>query len=97
MSSRNSKLHHGIGTRCSVLRKYLHPAILVEQLVPNNIHGVRVSDLLTIRKEVRRVKRKEQLCLVFRHPSLDNEELHPYKRPSIQADVVSSWTVASAC
>ena len=80
MSSRNSKPNHGIGARCSVLRKYLHPAILVEQLVPNNIHGVRVSDLLTIREEVRRVKRKEQLCLIFRHPSLDNEELHAVKR-----------------
>ena len=30
----SSKQNHGIGARCSVLMKYLHPAILVEQLVP---------------------------------------------------------------
>ena len=74
MSSRNSKQNHG-----SYQWKYLHPAILIEQLIPNNIHRVQVSDLLTICEQVHRVKRKEQLCLIFCHPSLDNEELHAVK------------------
>ena len=35
--------------------------------------------VLTIRQEVRKVNRKDQMCLVFRHPALDNEELHAVK------------------
>ena len=80
MSCEIARLHHGIGARCSVLRKFLHPAALVETIIPNNVHGVRVSELLTIRQEVRKVNRKDQMCLVFRHPALDNEELHAVKR-----------------
>ena len=80
MSCEIVRLHHGIGARCSVLRKFLHPAALVETIIPNNVHGVRVSELLTIRQEVRKVNRKDQMCLVFRHLALDNEELHVVKR-----------------
>ena len=38
-----------------------------------------MSELLTIRQEVRKINRKDQMCLVFRHPALDNEELHAVK------------------
>ena len=39
-----------------------------------------MSELLAIRQEVRKVNRKDQMCLVFRHPALGNEELHAVKR-----------------
>ena len=61
MSCEIARLQHGIGARCSVLRKFLHPAALVETIIPNTVHGVHVSELLTIRQEVRKVNRKDHV------------------------------------
>lgn len=70
-------LHHGVGAVCSVLLRRLHPLQLVQHKFPNAEHQQRLDDLICIRKEIKKVSRRDQMCYVFRHDVLDdNQELH---------------------
>ena len=75
------KKRNGVGAICSVANKYLHPAKTVKDKYPNTTAHSRVTNLLVIRREVKKVRRKDQLCIVFRHPDFDNNiELHTVER-----------------
>ena len=46
----------------------------------NKTSTTRVNDLICIKQEVKKVCRKDQLCLVFRHDDWPNHELHCVKK-----------------
>jgi hypothetical protein len=74
------QLHHGIRARCSVLLKRLHPAKVVAKKFLNFEHGRRLSGLICLRKEEKRVSRRLQLCFVYRHDDFEGTELHCVQR-----------------
>ena len=74
--TKTPKLKAGIGAKCSALIKFLHPSKLVTDTLLNTQSNARLSDLVAIRKESRRVSRRDQTCVVFRHDSFPNKELY---------------------
>ena len=70
------KLHHGVGSVCEVLLKYLHSRPIVAAKYPNATARQRLGGLLCIRKEMKKVNHKQIMCYVFRHDEFEGHELH---------------------
>lgn len=70
----------GIGAVCSCLVNKLHPGLEIEAKFPNRSKQDRLGRLLAIKREPRTVNWKEQVCIVFRHDSFANKELHAVER-----------------
>ena len=73
---RTKPLRPGIGAECSVMVRFLHPAKRVSKVLTNRTANDRLTDLLAIRREEKRVKSRTQLCVVFRHDLFPNEEVY---------------------
>ena len=69
-----------IGARCSVLLKYMHPAKVIGEKFPQFVNGRKLENLLVIRQELKTVRRKEQVSVVFCHGDFEGIELHCAKR-----------------
>ena len=61
------KLHIGIGAQYTVKVMYLHPEKLVSKTIINSTAHTEVTALLVIKEERRKVNKKEQQVIVFRH------------------------------
>ena len=59
------KLKHGIGAVCEVPLNRLHPSKLIADKYPNMKKNDKLEKLLCIKKEMRMVNKKEQMCYVF--------------------------------
>ena len=70
------KLRVGIGAECSVLVKLLHPAKLVKDTLFNRESTERLVGLIALKKEVRAVNRKDQVCIVFRHEMFLDKDIY---------------------
>ena len=70
----------GVGAICRVMMKYLHPSAKIRDKYPNHTSSEKLGELIVIRQEVKKVNRKDQMCLVMRHDTWPNEELHCVKR-----------------
>ena len=70
----------GIGAKCAVFTKYLHPAKAVADTYVNYGHKHRTIDLLCIRKEEKVVNKDTRTCAVFRHSDFVGQELHTVLR-----------------
>ena len=72
--------HLSKGAIVSALLKFLHPSELIRNKYPNPIHGHRLSGCIALWQEVKKVNRKEQLCLVIHHEEFktgdEYDELH---------------------
>jgi len=71
---------HGLGAVAEVSKKFLHPSKLVDEKYPNMRGDHKVNGLLEIRRESKTVRRKEQMCIIFRHDDFPNKELHAVER-----------------
>lgn len=78
----------GVGASCSSCYRYVHPAKLVDEKYPNARKGDRMKELICLRKEMKKVSNKQQMCAVFRHEAFDTE-LHVVLR-WIQVEVESA-------
>ena len=74
------KLRLGVGAKCTTLLKYLHPAKLIDTKYPNRTAQSALDNLIVIQQEVKKVNKKEQRCIVFRHDVFDGIELHCVQR-----------------
>ena len=74
------KLRLGVGAKCTVLLKYLHPGKLIDTKYPNRTAQSTLDNLLAIRQEVKKVNKKEQHCILFRHGKFEGLELHCVNR-----------------
>ena len=81
MSSSQSKTaQHGIGAVASVCKRFLHPSKTVSEKYPNMRPDERLEGCLELRKEVKKVMRREQMCIILRHDDFPNIELHAVER-----------------
>ena len=78
--ARNRGKKPGVGAVCRAFVKYMHPSELMRNKFVNITAQLKISDLIAIRQEVRRVRRKEQMCIIFRHPYWENQEIYCCKR-----------------
>ena len=77
--------NHGVSAIVSALLRFIHPSKHIRNKFPNVVQGQRLENCETIRQEVKKVSRKEQLVLVVRHEDFKNPddsyiELHGVKR-----------------
>ena len=70
----------GVGAVCRVMLKYLHPSKKIREKYHNRISSNKLGKLIVIRQEVKKVSRKDQMCLIFRHDNCSNEEMNCVKR-----------------
>jgi len=65
----------------SVNYKYVHPSEHVRRLYPNPVSGERLTNCVVLRQEVKQIRKKQQLAIVFtcRH-AFDDQELYAVKR-----------------
>ena len=66
----------GTGAICSVLKRILHPSREINNKYPNQQHRERLDELLVTGHELRRVRGKEQLCILFRHADFEGIQLY---------------------
>ena len=59
--------NHGVGAVISALIHFIHPSEHIRQKSPNPVAGQRLSDCETIRQELRKVLRRDQLVIVVHH------------------------------
>ena len=72
--ARKKKL--GIGAKCSIKNKYLHPKKLVADQYPNQTAQSELEDCVCIKKGVTAIRRKEVDVVYFRHDDFPNKELY---------------------
>lgn len=65
-----------VGDVCSVLLRYLHPSQLISARYPNQEHGERLTNLLVIGTDTKRIRGIERRCVIFRHPEFENIQLY---------------------
>ena len=70
----------GIGAVCRVMMKYLHPSQNIRDKYPNHTSSEKLGELIVIRQEVKKVNRKDQMCIVMRHDSWPNQEMYCVKK-----------------
>jgi hypothetical protein len=60
-----NKLKLGRDAVVSVLAKYIHPSEHIRRVHPNAVANLRIENLTVLRKDRRRINRKEQDVIVF--------------------------------
>ena len=69
------RLHHGVGAKISVYKKFLHPRALVMAKYPNASKTDVLHGLLAVRQEDKTVSKKQQACIIMRHDDFDDGHL----------------------
>ena len=69
-----STCDHGVGAVVSALIRFIHPSEHIRRIFPNPVAGQRLSDCQTIRQEMKKVSRKDQLVLVVHHDDFKTED-----------------------
>ncbi|KAG7361812.1 hypothetical protein IV203_036913 [Nitzschia inconspicua] len=70
----------GLGAVCSAPLHLMKPSKVIKTKYPNTLGRPRIEQLLALRKEVRSLNNKPQVCIVFRHDDFPNEELYCHQR-----------------
>ena len=71
-----TKKRLGTGAQCEALIRMLHPAKTISEVLINRAGNERLTGLIAIGREMKRVNRREQICVTFRHDSFPNETLY---------------------
>ena len=69
-------LQVGVGAFCSVLTKYPNPRKEITTFFKNYTSRCKVSDLIVIGREVKKVSKRKQICMLFRHTSFENMTIY---------------------
>lgn len=75
----------GKGAEVTCLTKYLHPSEHIRNKHPNLQSGHRTEGCIVLRQEIKKVNRRDQLCIVVRHDDYKTDdggsmELHAVKQ-----------------
>ena len=57
----------GVRAKCSCLSWFMHPSQHIRDKYPNPVSGHCLEGCLTIRQEVKKVSRQDQLCIIIHH------------------------------
>ena len=74
------KKRRGIGALCSVLLHYLLPTKLVAKRYPNKDKCYSISGIIITRREVRRVTRREQLCILMKYDDFKYSRFYCFQK-----------------
>eukprot|EP00559_Dactyliosolen_fragilissimus_P002711 CAMPEP_0184872744 /NCGR_PEP_ID=MMETSP0580-20130426/41459_1 /TAXON_ID=1118495 /ORGANISM="Dactyliosolen fragilissimus" /LENGTH=665 /DNA_ID=CAMNT_0027375583 /DNA_START=1012 /DNA_END=3007 /DNA_ORIENTATION=+ len=74
------KKQHGSGAICSVLLKYIHPAKYISEKFKNYSSDERLENCIECGQEIRNVKKKNHVVILFRHDDHDGQDLYAVKR-----------------
>ena len=66
--------NHGVGAIALALLRFIHRSKHIRNKFPNVAQGQRLENCVTIRQEVKKVSRKEQLVLVVHHEDFKNPD-----------------------
>ncbi|KAL7578819.1 hypothetical protein ACA910_016040 [Epithemia clementina (nom. ined.)] len=69
------KKHLGVGAKCTVGLRYLHPKDKISQVIPNQTSSQKLTGLLVVGKELKPIRREPNECIVFRHEDFHNQPL----------------------
>ena len=80
MPRNSTTKRNGKGAVCSVITRLLHPRKAVTDKYPNAGHNSKVENLIALRKEIKKVNRRDQECVILRHSDFPGVELHAVAR-----------------
>ena len=66
-----TKKTHGKGATISCLINFIHASQLIRNKYLNPASGQRLEDCITVRQEVKRINRKDQLAIVIHHSNFN--------------------------
>ena len=69
-----STCDHGVGAIVLALIRFIHPSKHIRRMFPNPVAGQQLSDCQTIRQEMKKVSRKDELVIVVHHEDFNMEE-----------------------
>ena len=69
-----SSCEYGVGAIVSALIRFIHPSEHIRRKFPNPVAGQQLSDCQTVRQEMKKVSRKDQLVIVVHHEDFKTEE-----------------------
>ena len=70
----------GVGAVCRTYVRFMHPSKLMRDKFVNIGAQLKISDLVSVKQEVKKVNRKDQMCVIFRHDNWPNKEIYCCKR-----------------
>jgi hypothetical protein len=75
MARKKKRLRHGVGAKITVYLKYLHPRQLVTAKFPNAQQQDVLEGCIAVQKEMKKVSRRDQQCIIMRHDAFDDGTL----------------------
>ena len=75
IAEKNKRLHHGVGAKISVYKKFLHPRAAVSNKYPNAMKNDVLDNLLVISQEEKLVSKRRKIGLTMRHDDFDNDQI----------------------
>ena len=70
----------GTGATIKVIKRFIHPSEFIRERFKNPKKGEKLEDCLVIGRGEKVVRRKQQMCIIFRHGSFENVELYAVER-----------------
>ena len=67
----------GADATISVLSRFIHPTRVIQDAFPNRDHKHRLEGMRALRTEVKRVRRKNQKCVVFASDEVTDDNGEP--------------------
>lgn len=80
-------MSHGKDAKITVLTRFVHPSIHMRNKYPNTHRDERLNGCVTICQAEKVVRRKNQLCIVFRHDDFPGIELYAVKKHCVVTEV----------
>jgi hypothetical protein len=70
-SGSSATKQRGVGARCNILLKYLHPQALVNSKIPKDgqTHKQDLTDCVVVSRETTNIDRKGRIVIVAKHPT----------------------------
>lgn len=66
----------GVGAKCTIKNKYLHPKKVISEKYPNQTAQSQLEDCVCIKKGTKEIRRKDAEVAFFRHDDLPNAEIY---------------------
>lgn len=80
MPRRPKKKKIGIGAKCSVLKRFLHPSRLIGETYHNIAFHDRLTNLVAVRQEQKQIRNKMVPCIIFQHDDFPGTDIYSHKR-----------------
>jgi hypothetical protein len=72
----------GVGARCDILLKYLHPQVLINSKIPKDgwTHKQELTDCVVVSRETKNIDRKAKVVIVVKHTSFGDSVIYCAER-----------------